>query len=240
MPDFRWLVLRLEAPLVAFGGVSIDHIGVTRDFPSQSMLTGLFANALGWTRVEAEKHQALQERIIFAARCERENLSGILTDTQNAKLEKSDEGFTTHGAPEGRTGASYDGPHRRHRDYHMDCCVSVVLRLKEADEAPDLAALSTALDRPARPLFIGRKPCLPAFPLRGAGFVLAPTAYAALQRLPSNGVLRALWPLNEGPAEGREVHRIINLPDIRNWRSGLHGGSRMVVEGAVVPHGRSV
>lgn len=71
MPDRRWLVLRLEAPLLAFGGVTIDHVGITRDFPAQSMLTGLLANALGWERTEWEKHQALQDRLVFAARRDR-------------------------------------------------------------------------------------------------------------------------------------------------------------------------
>ena len=40
-----------------FQGVAIDHVAVTRDFPAQSMLTGLLANALGWARTEWEKHQ---------------------------------------------------------------------------------------------------------------------------------------------------------------------------------------
>ena len=47
------LILNLEAPLMAFGGETIDNHGVTRRFPSASMLTGLFANALGWRRTEA-------------------------------------------------------------------------------------------------------------------------------------------------------------------------------------------
>ena len=71
MPDRRWLILRLEAPLLAFGGVAIDHVGVTRDFPSLSMLAGLLANALGWERTEWEDIQALQDRLIFAARLDR-------------------------------------------------------------------------------------------------------------------------------------------------------------------------
>ncbi len=71
MPDRLWLILQLEAPLLAFGGVAIDHIGATRDFPSQSMLAGLLANALGWRRTEWEKIQSLQDRIIFAARLDR-------------------------------------------------------------------------------------------------------------------------------------------------------------------------
>jgi CRISPR-associated Cas5-like protein len=42
--------MRLEAPLMAFGGETIDNYGVIRDFPALSMVTGLFANALGYRR----------------------------------------------------------------------------------------------------------------------------------------------------------------------------------------------
>ena len=43
----RHLVLRLASPLIAFGGETIDNLGVIGDFPSLSFLTGLVANALG-------------------------------------------------------------------------------------------------------------------------------------------------------------------------------------------------
>lgn len=239
MPEeHRWLVLHIEAPLLAFGGIRIDHIGVTRDFPSQSLMTGLLANALGYRRTEWEQHQRLQDRLIFAARRDREHAAGILTDTQNAGLEKNDKGWTTWGEPEGRDGASYGGPHRRLRDYHMDQHVVVALRLRDED-TPDLDALAEALARPARPLFIGRKHCLPAGPLvREVPFVHAATAYDALSKIISEmrgGEARALWPLGEGPNTGKLVDRIVDLPDIRNWKTGLHGGTRKVVEGRVMP-----
>jgi CRISPR system Cascade subunit CasD len=234
--ELRWLVLRLEAPLIAFGGVTIDQIGVTRDFPAASMLTGLIANALGWERTNWQAHQALQDRLVFAARREQEIADGILTDTQNVQLGKNDKGWTTSGQPEGRDGASYGGPHRRFRDYHADLSASVVLRLNPAGEAPDLDAVSSALQRPARPLFLGRKPCLPSQPIL-AGEVVAASAYQALERVQSlertSRKLRALWPVHEGPVDGESVHRVMALEDLRNWKTGLHGGSRMVVEGTV-------
>lgn len=234
MAEHRWLIIHLEAPLMAFGGVTIDAIGVIRDFPATSMLTGLFANALGWRRTEWEKHQCLQDRLVFAARRDRENPAGVLTDVQNAQLKNDDKGWTTWGQPEGRAGGlnTFSAPHRRRRDYHMDAAVTIALRLEPEHESPNIEALAEALDRPARPLFIGRKPCLPSCRLNG-GFVTAPTAYAALKSIPCKGAARALWPLGEGPQEGAEVHRIIDLPDIRNWRTGLHGGVRKVVEGTV-------
>jgi CRISPR system Cascade subunit CasD len=238
--DHIWLVLRLEAPLLAFGGVTIDQVGITRDFPAASMITGLLANALGWQRTEWQAHQALQDRLIFAVRRDRENPAGILIDMQNAKLEANERGWTTYGKPEGRAGASYNSPHRRQREYHADACVTVVLRLEPAEDSPDLNKIAEALDRPARPIFLGRKTCLPSSPLRVCN-TSASSAYEALQRVPAVDVslnpLRALWPQQEGPNQGRQVHRIVALPDIRNWKTGMHGGTRVVVEGTVVPEG---
>lgn len=225
----RWLHLRLAAPLMAFGGVSIDHVGPTRDYPSASALAGLFANALGWRREQLDEHQTLQDRLVFGALSVLpEDRLGpmVVTDTQNAKLEKSDRGWTTWGAPEGRAGATYDSPHRRRRDYLADHETRVVVRLAEG-AGPRLADLAAALDRPARPLFIGRKPCLPSGPLF-AGWVDGETTHAALRGLGLSG--RALWP-DEGVAHpGARRH---DISDLRNWRSGLHGGARIVFEGDI-------
>ena len=58
----RHLILNLESPLMSFGGETIDNYGVIRWFPAASMLTGLFANALGWRRVDRARHQDLQDR----------------------------------------------------------------------------------------------------------------------------------------------------------------------------------
>ncbi len=219
----RWLHLRLSAPLMAFGDVAVDQVGPTRDFPAASALTGLLANALGWRWSDRDAHQGLQNRLIFGALIARQGR--VLTDSQNAKLEKTDKGWTTRGASEGRAGATYDAPHRRRRDYLADHAAHVVLRLDPDDAAPGLDDLAVALDRPARPLFIGRKPCLPAARLN-AGWIDGATARAALRTLNLEG--RALWPEAEGAPEGA---RVVDLSDLRNWRSGLHGGSRRVVIG---------
>jgi CRISPR system Cascade subunit CasD len=168
----RWLVLRLSAPMLSFGAVAIDHVGPTARWPGASMLTGLMGNALGWEWDDHAAHQALQDRLRFGAVILREG--DVLTDSQNASLGKADRGWTTRGAPEGRTGASYDDPHRRRRDYLQDADYRVVLTLAPVDVLPTLDVIAEALDRPARPLFLGRKPCIPTHPLNG-GFVEAPT-----------------------------------------------------------------
>lgn len=242
----RWLVLRLRAPLAAFGGEAIDARGVTRDFPSASALTGLFANALGWRRGDRDAHQRLQERLVFAARRDHEPSLGRLTDFQTVELAKSDRGWTTTGGPEGRDGGSdtYKSPHIRTRDYHADARLTVVVALRDPDEPPGLDDLAKALDRPARPLFIGRKPCLPTTRLfddflnaeSAHQAIAAASADAAGEPLEEGGGLRALWPAEDDDSDAAAV-REHDLTDERNWLSGLHGGARRVREGRVQPAG---
>ena len=236
----RHLILNLEAPLMAFGGETIDNYGVIRRFPSASMLTGLLANALGWRRTEADRHQQLQDRLVFSARIDREPAGGVrLTDFQTAQLGARDNGWTTRGKPEGRAGgaATYEAPHLRYRDYFADMHITVALRLDPPDTEPTLEGLAEALRQPARPLFIGRKPCLPSAPLFKV-FAGGDTALAALLHCPLSDetpkptTIRALWPEGEG-MEGIDATRRYMLTDQRNWVSGLHGGGRAVCEGVV-------
>ena len=234
------LIICLEAPLMAFGGETIDNLGVIRRFPALSMLTGMFANALGWRRIERDRHQRLQDRIVFAARIDREPAGGLrMTDFQTAQLGRNDRGWTTRGTPEGRAGGdrTYDAPHLRYRDFFADMRVTVALRLEPADEAPTLEDLSDALDEPARPLFIGRKPCLPSARLN-AGQRDAVSALAALideplgEGVPGESAVSLLWADGESSDKASPVNTYM-LTDERNWRSGLHGGGRLVHEGSL-------
>lgn len=220
----RHLLLVLEGPLLAFGAEMVDARGVIGDFPATSMLTGLLANALGWRRSDRASLAALQTRLRFAARIEREGER--IMDFQTAQLGKDDRGWTTRGAPEGRDGGAqtYQSPHIRRRDYDADKCVTVALRLEPADEAPTLDDLAAALRAPARPLFLGRKPCLPERPLFEA-LVEAPDLLAALP--PPSGDARVLLPESEAVAERQDERRLVT--DKRDWMSGVHGGQRAVL-----------
>lgn len=233
----RFLLLRLEAPMLAFGGETVDARGVVVDFPGASMLTGLLANALGYRRGERERLQALQDRLVFAARLDRAGTR--ITDFQTAQLGKDDRGWTTRGRQEGRAGGagSYAGPHLRRRDFDCDASCAVALRLAPADGTPTLDDLCEALLSPARPLFLGRKPCLPSRPLLDEDparrTVEAADLASALAKLPpaeGPDALRLMLPETEGRTVGDHVRP---LTDERNWRSGVHGGHRMVLVRAV-------
>ena len=256
MNSMRHLILNLESPLMSFGGETIDNYGVIRPFPAASMLTGLFANALGWRRIERERHQRLQERLVFAARIDREPAGGVrLTDYQTVLLYEDEEGWTTRGHPEGRKKSPSYRPippdnrraltWQRYRDYFADMRVTVALRLEPEDESPMLDELAHALEEPARPLFIGRKPCLPSAPLFDPRTGIDPEAKNTLDALlkfrlqgeererddrERDDRVRLLWSDGEGVGCVR-IDRDFMLTDERNWVSGLHGGGRRVFEG---------
>lgn len=221
---------------MAFGGETIDNLGVIRDFPARSMLTGLIANALGWRREEATAHDRLQARLVFGARLDRPG--SRFTEFQTAELRKGDEGWTTYGRPEGRAGGegTYKGQHLRYRDHLADAAVAVALRLEPALEAPTLDDVANALMRPMRLLFLGRKPCMPVAPLL-AGRVEAPdilTALKSVKPLEGNVPMRVQWPVGEGELPGS---RRLDLCDERNWISGVHGGWRPVFQGSLNAEG---
>jgi CRISPR system Cascade subunit CasD len=239
----RWLVLRFNAPLASFGGTAIDSRGVTRDFPAASAITGLLANALGYARYETGRLDRLQARLVFGVRRESEHPLGRMTDYQTAQVYENDKGWTCRGTQGREKSPSYKNSdergkwltHERWRDYHADTDMTVVISLLPADEVPDLDTIAAALDRPARPLFIGRKSCLPAGYLLGGEnerWIDADGAHAALIAVAGGSdEMSALWPA--APGEGHEI------ADHRNWRSGLHGGTRRVMERRMTPVDRS-
>lgn len=240
------LVLRLEAPLMSFGGPMIDQNGPSRRFPGLSQLTGLLGNALGWEHRDADRLERLQSRLRPLC-VEIAGEPAPLTDYQTVDLGQSfmnGTGWTTRGVREDKGGgAATRETHIRLRDYRVDGCVMVFLRLADADQVPTVRHLRAALDFPARPLFLGRKPCLPSLPI-ACGTVTAATVFdacaqwlgtmAAADHKPGwrrveTGFHDAEWPAGEpGAPLSLEVDRVI---DIRDWSNQLHGGERLIERG---------
>lgn len=223
----RCLILRLEAPLMAFGDVAVDEIRPTRRLPTLSMLAGLLGNAIGLDHREVYALQRLQERLRFAARLDRPGR--VIVDFQTAEITKKDPLRTTRGAPAERAGGdqSYVGPVVRHRHYVADAVVTVALALIPENEPPTLDDLASALTRPERPLFLGRKGCPPARPLLDRAPFEARSLVAALATVPGGDA--ALVEFSDLPGEppGR---RVVEVADRRDWQTGFHAGMRRVRE----------
>lgn len=240
-----WLSLILDAPLMSFGGPTIDQHGITRQVPGTALLTGLLGNALGYDHRDTEKLERLQARLVHATLSLRPGDHFIDYHTVDLSQPFLKEGWTTRGKPQGREGGSAaTGTHIRYRHYLADALRLVVLTLAPADESPDVEDLARALERPARPLFLGRKTCLPARPLL-AGRVEADDAPAALAtarplvlgRLEAEGEpgerngIEAEWPLPPGTSHAPAGAKIERLVDRRDWRNQIQGGERLVAIG---------
>lgn len=229
-----FLLLRFDAPMVSFGSTMVDNLGRTQDYPGLSLLTGLLGNALGFDHGDADRLQRLQGRLRYAVRCDRrgERLTDFHTVDLGQEFLKG-TGWTTWGTVDGRAGGSAStGPHIRYRDYLVDAVYTLALELSPADEDPDIASLASALAHPARPLFLGRKCCLPAAPIL-LDVTQAPTLLDALKMAPalsearSRGSLEAWWPEDEEGDQGR----LIATVDERDWRNQIHAGRRMLRHG---------
>jgi CRISPR system Cascade subunit CasD len=230
------LILRFDAPLMSFGGVVVDQLNPTWRFPGKSLISGLLGNALGWDHRDADQLQTLQDCLRLAARWDAEPVP--TTDYQTVELglpSMVDTGWTTRGKREDRRGGSAaTATHQRWRDYWANGVATLALALDR--EGPlTVNDLETALRAPARPLFIGRKPCLPAAPIligrreaEGVRAALAaePLADIGPRKRPSG--IPALWPLDEGPGAGTEERF-----DRRDWGNNIHRGAERYAVGVL-------
>lgn len=235
------LVLAFEAPLMSFGGVVVDQNNPTEQFPYRSMLVGLLANALGWTRRQERELARLQERLVYGARRDRKGHAHL--DYQTVDLGEdgplaSNLGWTTHGRLEERKGGgASDGTHIRFRHYLADARFTVLVGLEPATEAPTLDVIEAALRAPARPLFLGRKCCIPSRPIlvrrTSAAGVLEGLGAVPRERGSDGGELAALWSSAE-PGEPSSSQLVMRTED-RDWTNSIHVGRRAVWEGLVEP-----
>lgn len=239
MAERPFIVLRLEAPLMSFGGVMVDQRGFTDSHPGTSLLAGLLGNALGLEHRQADRLQRLQGRLRSAVRCDRRGQEIVDYQTVDLGQDFMRRGWTTRGEPASRAGGTAaTGTHIRYRHYWADAVLTVVLEVIPADEEPTLDDLARALGNPARPLFLGRKACLPSRPLL-EGRVEAGGLYEALTMAsldhradPEPEGFSAWWPKEGEPAPvdgGREVR----VSDERDWRNQLHSGQRSIWHGRI-------
>lgn len=232
-------ILRFEAPMMSFGAPIVSEEGLIQPFPALSMMTGLLANALGYDHSETEKHERLQQAISYAVR---EDVPGEkIVDYQTVDLgsphmkattKKESVAWTTWGRLDNRAGGSAsEDTAIRNREYWADTVYTVALHVAGLSAEH----LKDTLLRPERPLFIGRKPCLPSVRLF-QGTVDAPSPKEALQ-LPSTIPTdedgqkirpnRLWYESKEDEAGDAQIHPVT---DARDWTNQVHVGERHIRE----------
>ncbi len=234
------LILRLDAPIISFGAPIIDRHGKVQSYPALSMIAGMLGNALGYDHSDFYKLESLQTRLRYASRQDRAGQE--IRDYQTVDLSQQfmldQNAWTTQGWLDKRKGGSSSkGTHIRLRDYRADSIHTVALTFDPADEKPTIEDLEQAVQFPERPLFIGRKTCLPATPL----FVKRMECESltdALQKAPLSDRADprdrypAWWPLDEGENQPK-VDMGQPVTDRRDWKNQIHVGERWIAQGEI-------
>ena len=135
------LLLRLAAPLQAWGADSKFETRKTGREPTKSGVIGLLAAALGLRRDESEALTRLTG-LRFGVRVEREGQ--LLVDYHTAKTQDEKTSYVTY------------------RHYLQD---AVFLAGIESTDTALLQQLQQALLHPVFPLYLGRRACPPTLPL---------------------------------------------------------------------------
>ena len=145
------LLLRLAAPLQAWGLESKLDVRRTWNEPSKSAVLGLIAGAMGIRREDAESLRRLEERTAFGVRVEQEGT--LLQDYHMVRRYKGRGAFLKDEKP--------TTVYQTERYY---LCDAVFLAAIEAGE-PLLHEIDEALRHPAFPLYLGRRSCPPVPPV---------------------------------------------------------------------------
>ena len=136
------LLLRLAAPLQAWGSSSKFIVRSTEREPTKSGVIGMIAAALGIQRNDDPQKLVPLAQLRFGVRADKEGL--LLSD------------FHTVQVP----GEKH--PEVSYRYYLSD---AVFLAVIECDDKKLLEEIAAALQRPVYPLYLGRKSCPPTLPV---------------------------------------------------------------------------
>ena len=202
------LLLRLAAPLQAWGADSKFETRKTNREPTKSGVIGLLAAALGLRRDESEALARLAQ-LRFGVRVEWEGQ--LLVDYHIAKTQDQKTSYVTY------------------RHYLQD---AVFLAGLESEDEALLRVLEAALRHPVYPLYLGRRSCPPTLPLClgiRQGSLLDVLRTEPMQgRKPETGKLRivadadpadpAAVPRQDLPMSFSPVHRQYGFRPVREWR----------------------
>lgn len=230
----RVLLLRFDAPMMSFGNNVFDAQGRTAAFPGRSLLAGLLGNALGFSHQDADKLSALQSSIRHAVR--RDFGGRVMQDYQTVDLGQDHLldhlAWTTWGSLERRESNEGTGTHQRFRDYIVDSIFTIGITLSKQDGTPTLQDLEHALRLPARPLFLGRKCCLPGAPIF-LGIVESQGVLSAVVDAPpgrkTDPQMRYWWPKGEDPKREQAANPLF-VTDLRDWKNQIHTGQYPMFE----------
>jgi CRISPR-associated protein Cas5/CasD subtype I-E len=163
----KYLVLRLSAPLMAFGEGDYWDIRGTGIFPTKSAIVGILASCFGYDRNETEKISHLSDSISVSAR--QDNKFSLLRDYHTILDTLKADGKKNPNAVISI------------RQYLMEAEFSVLISTNNNSLHEQI---KEALQNPEWPPFLGRKSCVPSFPIFWNEEIEADNAQTAFKQLP--------------------------------------------------------
>jgi CRISPR system Cascade subunit CasD len=218
----RCLLMRLEGPLASFGGPRIDGRAQDSSVPTRSMVTGLLANAAGWSRRDRGRLQALQDSLEIAVGIVSSGRSVI--DFQTADLSAEDmagEAWTLLGRPFRREGSrqALGSARCQWKPYLADSDHVVAAWTTGNGFDPDEAF--SWLDMPKRPLFLGRSSCIPSRRIAVGVIDEADIEEVLRAAAAPDPVCEIVLPIRLRP----EARDLITVHGTRDWLMDRHAGS---------------
>jgi CRISPR system Cascade subunit CasD len=221
-----FLTIRLTAPLMALQGPRIDGEPQSLPIPTRSLLTGLIGSALGYTRGDHAKLQALQDNMRVGVVVHRNGVE--ISDYQIADLGKPymrGPMWSSGTSVADREGSQITGLRPQHRPYRADADMTAIVEL-DAGSPVNSEQIIAALDQPAHPLFIGRSSCPPASKLADRIFDAVSLEAAVLEVARDHPGDIYLPAQAASPAWGDIP---LSIPGCRDWTSYRHAGADLYI-----------
>ena len=208
----RYLILRLDGPIQAWGMHTFEDFRPSSLFPTRSGLLGLLGACLGIDRRDHVELEKLSSSVEFAVRVDRAVMR-LDAETPMSKSAIKLPDFHTVLAARKVDGSANENPVVSRREYLFDAAFTVAIGEKQ--NAPvTLTVIADALRRPCYTPVLGRRSCPISRPLLDGAPVEASDLKAALaSALPVGGLIYA-----EGDVVSSQPLRIRDMP--------LHGQHR--------------
>lgn len=186
----RFLIMRLDGPMQAWGGHTYEDFRPSHLFPTRSGLLGLIAACLGIERDDHVRQEALATSLDFTVRADTGALRPESGDMVQPKRTVRLTDFHTVLAARRVDGKPSSYPVVSRREYLFDAYFTVAVG-EHADAAVKLDEVAAGLKRPVFTPFLGRRACPLARPLFDR-FDEADTALAVLEKVaPHSGTVYA-------------------------------------------------
>ncbi len=156
-----YLLFHLYGPMAAWGDTAVGEFRPSHGHPTRSAVLGLVAAALGIRRDEEVRLHELEKSCRIAVRLDAPG--EVLRDYQTTQVppeQRKIRHYTRHD----ELNASKLHTILSQRDYRTDSAATIALTATN-DPPISLQQMTDALQRPALPLYLGRKSCPLALPL---------------------------------------------------------------------------